>query len=119
MKQKLNLYKLMFDRAKKKQKYFKNYIRYAKIISQRAKRILNDAEVIIFGSIVKGNYSIESDIDILIISKKIPESLFEQTKFKDKLLKRFNANPFELHLATPEIYENWFKNFIKEDYIKL
>lgn len=119
MQQKVNLYKLLAQRWKRKEKYFANYLFYLKMIKERALELLGDAEVFVFGSVVKKDYSPGSDIDVLIVSGKIPENLFEQSRIKYQLLKDFVNSPFEIHLVTPLLYENWYKNFIKEDYKKV
>lgn len=119
MEQTINLYKLLADRFQKKEKYFKNYLAFVKIVKERAQNILPDVKVLIFGSVIKGEYLPSSDIDILIISEKVPPEIFAQTKIKYELLKDFEANPFELHLVTPKVFENWYKLFIKNDYLEV
>lgn len=44
--------------------------------------MLNDAEVYVFGSIVRGNYNPMSDVDVMIVSEKIPDNIIEQAKIK-------------------------------------
>ena len=107
----------MAERCDRKTEYFRDYMKYVKIIAQRIKYFLKDAKIIIFGSVVKGNFHKRSDIDILAISNQLPDSLQEQAKIKLEVLKDFDVHPFEIHLTTPQIYQNWFKNFIKNDYI--
>ncbi len=75
--------------------------------------------MIVFGSVVKGNWSPGSDIDILVISENIPENNLEQVKIKLELTADFEDHPFEIHLATPKLYNNWYKNFIKENFIEV
>jgi predicted nucleotidyltransferase len=119
MQQKYDLYKSLADKYKKRQKYFQNYLAYAKKIKIRAQETLTDVRILVFGSIIKGNYSPNSDIDILIISEQAPEKSFDQTKIKHEILKEFEDPPFEIHLVSPRQYENWYKNFIKEDFIEI
>jgi predicted nucleotidyltransferase len=75
--------------------------------------------VIIFGSAISGKRKPDSDIDILVISEKVPHDLFEQAKIRVKVEKKFPDAPFEIHLATPNQFHNWYKNFIKSNYIKV
>ncbi len=119
MKQKYSLYQSLANRYKKREKYFKDFRKYAKIIKNKAKKIFKDAKVIVFDSIIKGNYGPDSDIDLLIISKNIPEEHRKQVEIKYNILKSFKDSPFEIHLATPEMYENWYKKFIKNEYIEI
>lgn len=119
MKQKYNLYKSLANTYEGRGKYFENYLDYAKIIKDKAQSILGDVKVLVFGSVIKGNYLPNSDIDILIISDNAPENLFEEVKIKHEILKAFENHPFEIHLAPPKLYENWYKNFIKTGYIDI
>ena len=34
-------------------------------------------------------------------------------------LKIFPFSPFQIHLASPEEYQNWYQKFIKEDFEKI
>ncbi|MFN3966821.1 MAG: nucleotidyltransferase domain-containing protein [Endomicrobiia bacterium] len=112
-----SLYKLLAEQNKKSQEYIQNYIFYSKEIKMLIKDLLPDAKILVFGSVIKGTYRINSDIDILVISSKIPKGLFEQGEIKLKIKEKFPDAPFEIHLVTPYEYENWYKKFIKEDYI--
>lgn len=104
---------LLIERTKEQDKYFKNYLRYARIIKNEAKKILGEARVIIFGSILEKDET-PQDIDVLIISPKLktPE---KKSKTRTELWKRTGfSSPFEFHLITPRDYEDWYKNFIKK-----
>jgi predicted nucleotidyltransferase len=96
--------------------YFKNYLFYAKEIKSRAKEILGDCRVMVFGSVLKDDYHpVLSDIDVLIISSKAPADSGQKAKIKVKLLSNFETgNPFEIHIISPDDYENWHSKFIKE-----
>lgn len=78
--------------------------------------ILPDSNVYVFGSIVKGEATGRSDIDILIISKNIPKNNIEKAEIKMKIEKLSNLplyHPFEFHLVNDEEAEWYFKR-IKE-----
>jgi predicted nucleotidyltransferase len=70
-----------------------------------------DVKVLLFGSVVRGDYTPMSDLDVLVVSKKVGE---EKAKLiveaKEKLGDCFA--PLEFHLVTPEIFEGWYKKFI-------
>lgn len=51
------------------QKYFDNYLKYAKIAKKVAKKELGKVKVFVFGSVVKAQAMLASDIDLLIVSK--------------------------------------------------
>ena len=114
-----SLYKILTEENQKAREYFENYIAHARKIKEIARKILTDASVLVFGSAVQQEYSPGSDIDILIISSEIPSDLFSQAALKVKIKEKFPGAPFEIHLVTPEEYENWYKNFIKKDYVEV
>lgn len=114
-----SLYRILAEENQKSQEYLQNHIFYGREIKKIIKDFFEDAKVLIFGSAVKGNYSPDSDIDILVISSGIPQDLFEQAKIKVKIKEKFPDAPFEIHLVTPQQYENWYKRFIKKDYIEV
>jgi len=114
-----SLYKILVRENELAKKYFKDYIFYVKKIKKIVKQIFSDAKVIVFGSIVTNKYSADSDIDILIVSDEIPKGLFEQAKIKVMIKNKFKLAPFEIHLATKQEYENWYKNFIKKNFIEV
>ncbi|MCX7661138.1 MAG: nucleotidyltransferase domain-containing protein, partial [Candidatus Omnitrophica bacterium] len=112
-----SLYKILAEENEKNlKKYFKNYLLYGEKIKKRAKKLFSDAEILLFGSLVRGDYRADSDIDVLVISSRIPKELFKQSQIKLKLKEGFEDAPFQIHLATLEEYENWYKKFIKRDY---
>ncbi|WP_307772164.1 MULTISPECIES: nucleotidyltransferase domain-containing protein [Archaeoglobus] len=42
-------------------------------MKEKARKILGDCEVFIVGSFARGEHTLSSDLDILIVSSKIPE----------------------------------------------
>ena len=85
--------------SKARKKYCQNYRHYAKLIKNAVN--LADAEVVIFGSVVEDEYTMASDIDILIISDDVPMGLGERAKILSKINKMLGYfHPFELHLVT-------------------
>jgi len=54
--------------------YLKNYMHIALKVKEIIKRIDPDAKICVFGSVVKGNYTASSDIDILIVTKDIEKN---------------------------------------------
>ena len=104
---------VLIEEAEKEEKYFENYLEYAKSIKQEAEKLLGKVRVIIFGSILEKN-EVATDIDILIISPKLKTSA-EKSKTRADLGKRLGfLSPFEIHLITPEEYREWYHHFIEE-----
>jgi len=103
----------LIEKTKREEKYFKNYLDYGKIIKKEVIKLLGEAKVYIFGSVLKKD-EIPQDIDILIVSENLSKSGIK-TEVQTKLRKKIGAfSPFELHLATPEEYNDWWKYFLKE-----
>jgi len=97
--------------ARERRKYFDNPAYYARLIKDLLG--FKDLEVLLFGSVVEGQCTMASDIDLVIISDEIPSGLDERAK----LLNRINDalgqyHPFELHLITTKEFQ-WYKRFIK------
>ncbi len=114
-----NLYKILALRNKRKNKYFQNPIYYGKKIRQVALKLLPDARVLVFGSVVKGEYHVGSDFDILVITNKKFEDSFAQAQIKVEILKHFPDNLFEIHLVNKQQFGDWYSRFIKKDYIEV
>jgi predicted nucleotidyltransferase len=106
-----------FDYLISKEKYFKNYLKYAKNLKEIAKKILKDKKlkIIIFGSVIERDYTLSSDIDIMIISSKIPRKGIKRAKILGKIYNSIGiASPFEIHLVNKKdwkIYKKFIKKF--------
>jgi predicted nucleotidyltransferase len=90
-------------------------------IADAVKSVLPDAEVYVFGSVVRGDYAGGSDVDILIVSKIAPSGMLERAKIKLKIedeAKLPSAHPFDMHIETPEGAEIYFRKAGK-DIIKI
>ncbi len=108
---------LLIEEKKVREKCIHNLNKYLKIIKKRAKKILGeDARVYLFGSFLRKDFGSRSDIDILVVSSNAPTETGKKSEILIYLEKGFPAyHPFEIHLTTPEIFENWYKKFIKKD----
>jgi predicted nucleotidyltransferase len=102
---------ILIKEAQREEKYFKNYLDYAKRIKRIAEKILGKIEVFVFGSCLKKD-EIPQDIDILIISPKL-KTTKEKSEVRAKIWQKIKIfSPLEIHLVTPSEYKNWYKNFI-------
>ncbi|WP_338598672.1 nucleotidyltransferase domain-containing protein [Sulfolobus tengchongensis] len=92
-------------------KLFKNITR-AFISALKKAKLSARIFVILFGSVARGNYRIDSDVDVLVITSKVKD---EWDRAKISLILH-NAimveEPFEIHVATKEEFESWYKRFI-------
>ncbi len=114
----MDLIDLLLESKIEDEKYYKEPLKYARKIKTRAEELLGKVEVYLFGSIVKGNYTIGSDIDILVVAEEVSNE--ERGKIRSELLKTVGFfSPFEIHLVNKKIFEVWYKKFIKEDFIKV
>lgn len=113
MKKELTLTDILIERAKREEKYFKNYRFYAKRIKKTAQELLGEVKVFVFGSMLKKD-EVPRDIDVMVISPNLKSSI-KKSKIRVKLQKKLGfSSPFQIHLVTLEEYRDWYKNFIKE-----
>lgn len=107
------LTELLIERDREHKAYFKNYLQYAKEIKKEVEGLLGKVQVFIFGSILRKN-EIPRDVDILIISPKL-KTTRERSKILAQIWRKIGfTSPFELHFATPQEYQNWWRYFLKE-----
>ncbi len=96
--------------------FFKNYIKYVKEIKSLLSNRLKNFKVYVFGSVVRGDYSIGlSDIDIAIVSDDF-ESREKKLEIYDLLFEKYFDTPFEFHLLTERAWK-FYKRFIGDDEI--
>ena len=85
----------------------REYIKVARRVKGIVHSIDPDAKVYVFGSVVRGEATAMSDIDILVVTKMI-ERKYEM------MVKVYKAveEPVELHIVTEDLLERWYKRFI-------
>lgn len=72
-----------------------------------------DAEVYLFGSFAKGAARPDSDVDVLIISDRYGSSLAKIAELLVHIQRKLGfAGIFEIHVATRELYEEWYRRFV-------
>ncbi len=98
--------------------YFKNYRKYLQEIAEIISAHLRDFEIFVFGSLIRGDYSIGlSDIDVAIVSNEF-ENREKRLMVYDLLFNRYFDSPFEFHLLTKERWEK-FLRFVGKDFEKI
>ncbi|MEM2926095.1 MAG: nucleotidyltransferase domain-containing protein [Candidatus Bathyarchaeia archaeon] len=93
----------------------KNYEEVARKVKGIVLSMDPRARVYVFGSVVRGEATAMSDIDILIVTEAI-ERKYEM------MVKVYKAveEPVELHIATKGLLERWYMRFIpKEELIEV
>lgn len=101
---------ILIEISKTNEKYFKNYLKYSKIIAKIAKKTFKNSKVLLFGSILKSKNP--QDIDILIVSDDIVNKNLRYEFFIEFNKKIEFINPFEIHFATESQFENFYKYFL-------
>jgi predicted nucleotidyltransferase len=85
----------------------RNYQEVLKQLKILVRGIDPEARIIFFGSVLRGDYTASSDIDIIVIPSVMA--------FKDKItlaVWRSLDAPVELHIITKEQFEEWYLRFI-------
>lgn len=104
------------DILMKRAEMVKNWRKYVNGIVEAVKTVLPGSKIYVFGSVIKGESTGGSDVDILIVSEGVPESNLERARIKVKIEELSSLppyHPFEFHLANREEGEWYFKR-IKE-----
>ncbi|MCS7138042.1 MAG: nucleotidyltransferase domain-containing protein [Candidatus Caldarchaeum sp.] len=103
---------LLMETRAEKQKYYEDVWRYVRMMRDIARSRDPAARVLVFGSFVKGCMRPDSDIDVLIITDEARET-DRRIRLKVEILRTVGfVNPFQIHMATPQEYEGWYKRFI-------
>ena len=98
--------------------YFKNYGEYVNEMKVLMSKYLGEFEIYVFGSAVKGDYSIGlSDIDVAIVSDEFG-SRENKLRVYDVLFEKYFDSPFEFHLLTMDEWK-FFLRFIRKDFVKV
>jgi len=95
-------------------KYVRRWRRWTRRIAEVVrKRIDPRAEVIVFGSVVKGKATGGSDVDVLIVTERARELRPHDVRgIVEEELNLPEDHPFEFHLTTPKEFENRWRRFL-------
>lgn len=109
------LTEILIKKRKEQEKYFKNYLFWAKEIKKEAERLLGEVQVFVFGSILRQSKTeIPRDVDIMVISPVFRDRT-KKSEIKVKIWRKIGVgSPFEIHLISPEDFRDWYSLFIKE-----
>lgn len=108
MSKKFDLY---LEFGKEKLKQLKSYRDIAKKVKKIVQERLEKADVYVFGSLIEGEPTASSDIDMLVVADNISRD--EIYKLKTEIYKSIEA-PLELHIVSTREFENWYKRFINK-----
>ncbi|GGM98358.1 hypothetical protein GCM10007092_10240 [Thermus composti] len=70
----------------------------AREYARRAREALGEARVFLYGSVARGDFNLESDIDLLVVSPRLPQDPLERLA----LLQGLNRGRVEARGLTPE-----------------
>lgn len=87
---------------------------YLGLIKEAAREGDPGSRVLVFGSYVKGDTRIDSDVDVLIITR-LAEDAVGRARLRVRIARDIGVySPFEFHIATKEEYTGWYENLIDE-----
>jgi predicted nucleotidyltransferase len=95
--------------GRKRLEQLKDYKRVAREVKEIVQEHFGKADVYVFGSVVSGESTASSDIDILVVADNVSRE--EAYKLKTKIHGAVGA-PVELHIVSSSEFENWYKRFI-------
>lgn len=102
------------ERLRKKAEMLHQWRKYAQKIAEASSNILGeDVDVHVFGSVVKGEATAASDIDILIVTNRTINSLTERNRLGmmiEEIAGLPQVHPFEIHIVTKDEAEPYFRH---------
>jgi predicted nucleotidyltransferase len=106
---------MVIETLERYEHYRTNWEKYLTEIKSMLLNLCPDAEIYVFGSIVKGNTHPTSDIDVLAVSTEF-KNIRKRIDTHSKLKLLFPDAPFEFHLIYPEkfpFYQKMAKEMIR------
>ncbi len=104
--------------AELKRRIFENYREVAARLKRAFSEVLgDDVRVIVFGSVVRGDFTPLSDLDVLVISERTGSVRYGEIieKVEEKVGDLVGV---EVHLVSPEVFERWYRKFL-DAYIEI
>ncbi|MET1160060.1 MAG: nucleotidyltransferase domain-containing protein [Thermoprotei archaeon] len=102
----------------KRKWYFENLDRVVQMIRSVLDKFFSSYEIYLFGSVAEDDYTMASDIDILVVSDETPKKISERSRIISEVYRviGFDA-PVEIHLVDNKGFQ-WYKKFVKK-FVKL
>lgn len=97
---------------KTKRNLFKNYMKVARELKVAFSEVLGeDVKVIVFGSVVRGDSTPLSDLDVLVVSRKADCVRYSDVvdAVEEKIGEMLGV---EIHFVTPDVFEKWYRKFL-------
>lgn len=103
---------LQIECAREREKYIRDLEGYLRRIKEVCMRFDPECRLLVFGSFVRGSMRVDSDVDVLVISRCAGNATF-RAMLRAAIAGEIGlVTPFEIHIITPEEYEAWYKKFI-------
>ncbi|MEO2240574.1 MAG: nucleotidyltransferase domain-containing protein [Euryarchaeota archaeon] len=78
-------------------------------IDRAAREVLGDVRTVVYGSVVRGDAAGESELDVVVVSDRVPSRGVKRSELAEEILRRADLSweePVDLSLATPEEFES-------------
>lgn len=99
--------------AKKRLQYLENYLDTARRVKEIVSAMFPEAFVYVFGSVVRGDFTAGSDLDVLVVVGR-EVSNDERAAVRAAVFQAMPDAPVELHVASAREFNNWYRRFIPE-----
>ncbi|MCX8183428.1 MAG: nucleotidyltransferase domain-containing protein [Crenarchaeota archaeon] len=103
------------ETAWERAKFFREWKYWTIRIAEATEKVLGEnlKSIYVFGSLVAETAVASSDIDLLIVARRLPVSFIERSKTKIRILEEAGlplVHPFEIHLVDEEEAEIYFQH---------
>ncbi len=98
----------------------KEWRKWGERIAAASEKVLGECDVFVFGSVVEGESTGGSDVDVLIVSRNLPEDRRERAGVIARIEEEAGLplyHPYEVHLVGEEEAKWYFKHITK--YVKI
>lgn len=85
-------------------------------VKGEVRSIAPTAEVYLFGSVAKGEFTAASDVDILVVLESFEE--VNVYALKARIKSKYRSYPIELHVTDRSTFERWYRRFIKPEELR-
>lgn len=104
-------YRTYYKMLDKNEEFFSKAMEMAKEIKEKAIKIFDDCEVFVVGSYARGEHTLSSDLDILIVSDKVPEK-FDFEWYSSLVKKLTDDNKINIHPVNREKFKKLERAYI-------
>jgi len=107
--------------SKRRAEMVEEWASWASRITKAVEDVLVDARVYVFGSVVRGDHTGGSDVDILVVSNSVAERPREIAEIRSRIEEEAKlpaSHPFEIHIATEEEAKTYLRK-AGEDILQL